>query len=177
MTRNRNPKGPSGPFGGRAPRGSLLGLPVTRMARLALGGRARRLLIFSGLVLVGGLALASPSAAQQPVQIWPAPGTTAGCPACGVIGAGGTTFQLLFAATGVNVAGQLVSPRKACTVQNNGTHTMWISEGTTALLATQAKSAQIGPGQAYYCNNSGVVLTGEIDITGTSGDAFYAAQE
>lgn len=131
----------------------------------------------SALVLIGGLALALPAASQQPVQTWPAPGTTAGCPACGTIGAGGTTFQQLFAATGVNLAGQLVPLRKACTVQNNGTHTMWISEGTSAALATQAKSAQLGPGQTYACNGGGVVLIGEVDITGTSGEAFYAAQE
>lgn len=176
MMRIRDPRGLLASWG-RAPGAGLLGLPGACVTRLAPRGRARRLALASGLILVGGGVLAPPSAAQQPVQTWPAPGTTAGASASGVIGTGGTTFQLLFAATGVNLAGVQIPPRKACTIQNNGTHTMWISEGTTALLATQAKSVQLGPGQVYYCNNSGGVLIGEVDITGTSGEAFYAAQE
>lgn len=56
MMRIRDP-GPLGP-GGRAAGAGLLGLPGTCVARLA------RLVLVSGLVLAGGLALAPPSAAQ-----------------------------------------------------------------------------------------------------------------
>lgn len=54
---------------------------------------------------------------------------------------------------------------------------MYISEGTTAALATTAKSQQLFPSGQYHCAGPNAVETGEIDITGTAGDAFYAAQQ
>ena len=53
---------------------------------------------------------------------------------------------------------------------------MWVSEGLGVGSSTTPSSIEIVPNQAYFCNWNGVVLFGEIDITGTIGDAFYAAQ-
>lgn len=88
------------------------------------------------------------------------------------------TFQLVFA-TAVNTFAPVVGnagPRKGCSIQNNGTNSMWVSEGKTIATATKATSWVIVAGGLFNCNFNNVVLTGEIDITGTSGDAFYASQ-
>lgn len=101
----------------------------------------------------------------------PLPSTTGG-------GGSGTiavtsTFQQVFAAISSTPGTKL---RTSCTIINNGTHTMWVAEGTNAASATTANSVPISPNQAYYCNNGLVILQGEIDITGTINDTFYAAQ-
>lgn len=63
--------------------------------------------------------------------------------------------------------------RQGCTIQNQGTHTMYVFFGPIA-SATTAGSIQVGSGSAIYCNltGNGKVLQDEINITGTSGDAF-----
>jgi hypothetical protein len=73
--------------------------------------------------------------------------------------------------------------RTGCTVQNNGTGTMWVFVGPQA-LATEGASWQLGPpangqpGGVFYCSlQNGGVLQDEIAITGTSGDAFTADQQ
>ena len=53
---------------------------------------------------------------------------------------------------------------------------MYITEGTGAASSTLTNSFILAAGATYYCNVQGVVLIGEIDITGTATDAFYAAQ-
>jgi len=83
------------------------------------------------------------------------------------IGTGGSTFQLLFAAT---------LKRGGCTVQNNGTHNMYVSFNLGVAASTTANSIVVPAGGVAYCQVNGNVITGEVDITGTSGDAFYAAQ-
>lgn len=78
--------------------------------------------------------------------------------------------------------------RSGCTVVNYGTHTMWVYEdnqsspvGLTAVNAAvstyKGKSVQLSAGQPYYCGYNGTVIRGAIFITGTSGDAFFAAQQ
>lgn len=80
------------------------------------------------------------------------------------------TFQSIWPAD-TNTTG-----RTACTVQNNGTNTMWVFFGAIA-GATKAKSVVLAAGQATFCNSGNVVLKDQVSITGTSGDAFYAARQ
>lgn len=120
-------------------------------------------------LLWAGYALAQ---SGQPVTTLPAPATTAGGNASGTI-TSTNTFQLVFAATKQTPE----SPqRRGCTIQNNGTHNMWVTEGYTVATATAANAVVVPQAGIYYCSVNNIALTGEIDITGTSGDAFYAAQ-
>jgi hypothetical protein len=139
--------------------------------------RAARLAPALALALALALApaLAQSQSLPAPVATWPTYATTAGGNASGTIGTGGGTFQLVFAAGSTN-QGQGPFPRRGCTIQNNGTHTMWISEGLGVATATEAKSFQLAAGAVYDCSVNGSVLIGEIDITGTASDPFYAAQ-
>lgn len=66
--------------------------------------------------------------------------------------------------------------RTACTIQNNGTNTMWVFFGPIA-SATKGSSVVLAAGQATFCNSGNVVLKDQVSITGTSGDAFYAARQ
>jgi len=64
--------------------------------------------------------------------------------------------------------------RLGCTIQNNGTHTMYVYFGPPA-NATTAASAQLLAGLSLNCwITPGYVLKDTVSITGTSGDAFYA---
>jgi hypothetical protein len=64
--------------------------------------------------------------------------------------------------------------RLGCAIQNNGTNTMYVFLGPKA-SATTAKSIVLSPGQPMSCEVSGaVVVKDEINITGTSGDAYLA---
>ena len=108
------------------------------------------------------LAQANP----PPVQTYPIPGTTANGNASNTITVT-NTFQSVFS-TSLN--------RRGCTIQNNGANTMWVEEGVTVAAATKGNSVAIAVGVPYYCGYNGLVLTGPIVITGTAGDAFYAAQ-
>lgn len=76
--------------------------------------------------------------------------------------------------------------RSGCTIINYGSNTMWVFEDSTAaglpaanvsVTATKAKSVQLAANQGYYCTSGGVTISSAIFITGTSGDAFYAAQQ
>ena len=104
-------------------------------------------------------------------------GTPTSCPnnASSTIASTGT-FQTVFSVT--------VPPmrRNGCTVQNNGTGTMWVFVGPKT-LATKGAAYQLGPpangqpGGAFYCQSLNSTTTqDEIAITGTSGDAFTALQ-
>ena len=97
------------------------------------------------------------------------------------------TFQSVFAATGALASYSSTSPgtlgnpvvnkqRAACTLQNNGTHTMYVFFGPLA-SATTSSSVVLSAGQSVQCNVGGVTLQDQVSITGTSGDAFYAAQQ
>lgn len=81
------------------------------------------------------------------------------------------TFQSVFAASGINTG------RVACMVQNNGTNPMWVFFGPIA-NATKGKSVVLAAGVSVQCNAAGgIVLKDQVSITGTSGDAFFAAQQ
>jgi hypothetical protein len=124
------------------------------------------------LLLFWGEALA-----QSPVVTLPSPATTANGNVSSTI-AVTNTFQLVFAATQTvpGGSGTLVSKRNGCTIINNGTHNMYVSEGLSIANASLTNTVILGAGGSYFCTQNGVVLTGQINITGTSGDAFYAAQ-
>jgi len=137
-------------------------------------GPRRPLLAGALLLATTGLAFA-----QQPVVTRPASSSTAGGNVSGTIASTGV-FQMLFAAVSGGASGANVTggggPRHGCTILNNGTHVMEVTEGmlTPASLITLAVILQ--PGQPYYCSVGGSVLVGQVNITGTSGDAFYATQ-
>ena len=123
-------------------------------------------------------ALASPSFAQQWVKTQPLPSTTLNGDKSSTI-TSTNTFQLVFAsaANGVAPTPGLGGERHGCSIQNNGTHNMYVNEGTATTSATTSNTWIVAPnGGLFNCNFGGVVLTGEIDITGTSGDAFVAKQ-
>lgn len=130
------------------------------------------LLTVAGVSLgVVGSALAQQAGGlPPPVATVPYPATSAGGNASGTIAATGT-FQKVWSATGAGTP-----LRKGCTIQNNGTHNMYVSEGLGVAASTESNSLVLAAGGIYYCSVNGVVLDGEIDITGTAGDAFYAAQ-
>lgn len=119
------------------------------------------------------LGLAGSAWAQQPVQVIPSPGTTAGGNASGTIATTGT-FQQVFAATPPQSAGG--PGRKGCYIVNNGTNKMYVSEGVAAGSATTATSIPLAANAAFNCTFNQTALQGIIAISGTSGDAFYAAQ-
>lgn len=106
--------------------------------------------------------------AQANVTTLPAPTTTTGNNASSTITVT-NTFQQVFAATTPS------APRRGCTIQNNGTHNMYVEEGVATGSATTGNSAIVTPGSPWYCGVNGLALYGAVQITGTSGDAFYAA--
>lgn len=67
--------------------------------------------------------------------------------------------------------------RYGCTIQNQGTHTMYVFAGAAG-NATLAKSLQLSPNQTFNCGMYGAnwpsasVIQDAIQITGTSGDAY-----
>ena len=111
--------------------------------------------------------LANTANAQQPVVTWNkgiASGTSGN--ASGTITAGGT-YQSLWAANAL---------RNGCTVQNNGTHTMYVFFGPIA-SATHGTSVQLAAGQSATCQVGGLVLQDQVSIDGTTSEAFYANQQ
>jgi hypothetical protein len=65
--------------------------------------------------------------------------------------------------------------RKGCSIQNNGTNSMWVFFGPIA-SATKNSSVQLSSGQSVTCaSGSGGVLGDQISITGTAADVFFAA--
>lgn len=65
------------------------------------------------------------------------------------------------------------SGREDCMIQNNGSNSMWVFLGATA-SATKGTSVVLAAGQAFYCAFNSLTWTGAVQITGTSGDAYYA---
>lgn len=76
------------------------------------------------------------------------------------------TFQSIFAAN-IN--------RLGCVIQNNGIHNMQVDFVSKA-TATISTSAVVPPGGTAGCDLYGTVITGEVSVTGTTGDWFYASQ-
>jgi hypothetical protein len=78
------------------------------------------------------------------------------------------TFQTALAGNG---------SRKGCTIQNQGTHVMYLYPGVTTAASTAA-AMQLLSGQTFYCQATGSsVITDQISITGTAGDAFIAYEQ
>lgn len=75
------------------------------------------------------------------------------------------TFQTVFSAT---------VGRKACTIQNNGTNKMLVYFNSDSAIA--AKSITLNAGDRVYCDNNNTIIRTAVQITGTSGDAYYAVQ-
>lgn len=81
-----------------------------------------------------------------------------------------STFQKVFdASTGTR-------GRLGCSVTNNGAATMFIYLGAIA-DATTPKSMQLASGATYNCASGGIVVLDQLNITGTSGQAFGAKQQ
>ena len=116
------------------------------------------------LLAWAGLAHSQQAQAPNPVTTWPV-GTTS-TNASGTVTAGGV-YQSVFAAT------QL---RKGCTIQNNGSHTMYVFFGPIA-SATHATSVQLLAGQWVKCQAGPIILQDQVSLDGTTADAFFAAQQ
>jgi len=94
---------------------------------------------------------------------------------------GSTNYSGTIAVTSTfqSIQGQ-TNNRQGCSIQNNGSHPMYVYLGTAA-NATTALSFTLGPaangngGQTFNCVvNGDAVIKDGIYITGTSGDAFTA---
>lgn len=112
------------------------------------------------LLILGSVSV---SLAQNPVTTNPSKRNAA---SSGSIIAVTNTFQTIFAAN---------ANRFGCIVQNNGSNNMRINVVAKA-TATLSNSAIVAPGAIAKCTVDGTVLTGEISITGTVGDGYYASQ-
>jgi hypothetical protein len=119
------------------------------------------------LTLLGVLLFSTPIFAQTPVVTQPYSATSYN--ASGTI-AVTNTFQSVFAAPTTPTG------RVACTIQNNGTHNMWVFFGPIA-KATEATSVILAANQTVNCNSGNVILQDQVSITGTASDAFFAAQQ
>lgn len=126
------------------------------------------------LMVLGAILFPKFAQAQTPVITKPYLAATNN--GSGTIAATGT-FQQVFAASARPQENGGTGPiRSACTIQNNGTGTMSVFFGPIA-NATIAASVQLAAGNSLSCNSGPVVLSDQISITGTAGDAFYAAQQ
>ncbi len=120
------------------------------------------------LLLLPGLA-----SGQQPVVTSPAPSSTAGGNLSSTI-TGTGVFQQVFAGAASPGSG---GNRHGCTILNNATtRVMNVTEGLSIAASTTALSVTLPAGGVYYCSVGGAVLIGQVNITGTAGDSFYAAQ-
>jgi hypothetical protein len=120
------------------------------------------------LLLLLGLLLFSPSAhAQNPVITQPYVVTSSNASSTISVT---NTFQSIW------VADTTITGRVACTIQNNGSNSMWVFFGPIT-SATKGASVVLAAGDRVYCGINGVILHDQVSITGTSGDAFYAAKQ
>ena len=136
-----------------------------------------RQIAFLAAMGLGMVGTAEPAVAQQWYYTVPVPSTSLNGDASGTITATGT-FQKVFGAAANSpapVAGS-AGTRKGCVVQNNSTNIMYVNEGTPIGSATTSNTWTVAAGATFNCNFGGVVLTGEIDVTGTTGGAFTAKQ-
>ena len=122
------------------------------------------------IALIGLLAglFISPVFAQSPVITKPY-GVTSGNVSSTIVST--NTFQSIWVASTIVNTG-----RTSCTIVNYGTHTMYVFFGPIA-NATLTNSIQLAANQAAYCNVGNVILKDQVSITGTAGDAFFAAQQ
>ena len=67
-----------------------------------------------------------------------------------------------------------VTTRRGCTLQNLGTHTMYVFFGSSPSVGT---AYQLAVGQTIMCAAGSIVLSDAIQITGTAGDAFVLTSQ
>lgn len=115
------------------------------------------------------LAVAPAFAQQSQVQTQPLPRATTDASSTVAVT---NTFQQIWAAQSAP-QGPI---RSACSIQNNGTHTMWVFAGALA-SAVKTSSMVLPPGAIYHCGHNEVVGTSAISLTGTATDAFTASLE
>lgn len=115
-------------------------------------------------LIVGSVSLAS---AQSPVITQPYAVTSQNYSAAI---ATTNTFQSIWSAN------TTTRGRAGCTIQNNGSSTMYVYFGPIA-SATTPNSIQLSGGQSVRCNNSGITLQDQVSITGTAGQRFFAGQQ
>lgn len=68
------------------------------------------------------------------------------------------------------------SGRKGCTLQNQGTHVMYLHIGALA-AATLAKALQMQPQDKAYCQTPSGVIFENLNLTGTAGDAWWMSNQ
>ena len=121
-------------------------------------------------LLAGAIALLLSTAAQA--QLAPNyMGNT------GVPGATTTTVNSTISVTNTFQTALVANTaRKACLLQNTGTHVMYVYFGTLA-DATTSNAFQITPSQMISCNAPGVVLQDSVNIAGTSGDGYVVTSQ
>lgn len=123
----------------------------------------KKILIILGLLLISSIAQA-----QTSVITIPKPVTAVDNESSSVVTT--NTFQQIFPASTANVG------RVACVVQNTGTNPMYVYFGATA-DATIAKSVKLVAGQACTCDVNNIVIKTAVQITGTTTETYYAAQQ
>lgn len=122
----------------------------------------------TGLVLALALLFGANGAESQTTVIT-IPGPLYSGNSSGTVTSGGT-FQSIWSAA---PSGRL---RKSCTVQNNGTHNMYVYFGPIA-SATDATAVTLASGQSVSCVAGGGTLQDQVSVDGTTADAFFAAQQ
>lgn len=116
--------------------------------------------LLSLLLIVGSVSY---SLAQNPVVTQPSLRTAT---LSGSSITSTNTFQTVYPAN-VN--------RLGCVIQNKNSRNMFINFVAKA-TATISNSALLAPGASANCTAFGTVLTGEVSITGTATDEYYASQ-
>lgn len=81
------------------------------------------------------------------------------------------TFQQIFPASTGNTG------RSSCTIINRGTHAMEVFFGPIASASLGVNTVPLAVGDKVYCSIGNIVLKDQVSITGTIGDAFFAAQQ
>jgi hypothetical protein len=66
--------------------------------------------------------------------------------------------------------------RRGCTIQNQGTHTMYVFFGSPG-SALVSSAYQIAALQTIMCATGNIILSDAIQITGTAGDAFVLTSQ
>lgn len=118
-------------------------------------------------LLAFGLVAAAASLARAQSPVLTLPSTRTSTNASSTIGVT-NTFQSVFAANTL---------RTSCTIQNNASsNAMYVFFGAIA-SATTGASVKLAAGQSVNCSVNGIVLTDQVSVTGTSSDAFFAAQQ
>lgn len=121
--------------------------------------------LFITLLLIVGI---SNGFAQQPVITKAYPVTSSNSSSTIAVT---NTFQSIW------IADTSTTGRSSCAIQNKGTaDPMYVYFGAIA-GATIGKSIKLTTNAVLNCSVFGAILKDQVSITGTSGDAFYAAQQ